>query len=41
MVDDRIAAQIRQGKEGEMTAFARKFSLEQITAVVSYLRMLK
>src|SRR6185369_2975031 len=39
--DEQIATRIRNGKKGQMTAFAGKFSPQQITEVVAYLRTLK
>ena len=39
--DAQIAARIRNGKKGEMTAFAGKFSAENIGDVIAYLRTLK
>jgi mono/diheme cytochrome c family protein len=39
--DEQIATRIRNGKKGQMTAFAGKFSPEQIRDVVAYLRTLK
>ncbi len=39
--DDQIAKRIRNGKKGEMTAFAGKFSEEEIYGVIGYLRTLK
>ena len=38
---ERIAARIRNGKEGEMTAFASKLSEQQILEVTTYVRTLK
>ena len=39
--DEQIATRIRNGKKGEMTAFADKLSKDDIGAVVGYLRQLK
>jgi len=39
--DEQIATRIRNGKKGQMTAFAGKFSAQQIREVVTYLRTLK
>jgi cytochrome c oxidase cbb3-type subunit 3 len=39
--DEQIAARIRKGKEGEMTAFAEKLSAQQIKEVIAHLRTLK
>jgi mono/diheme cytochrome c family protein len=39
--DEKIATRIRNGKKGQMTAFAGKFSADDIRAVIAYLRMLK
>jgi len=39
--DEQIAARIRNGKKGQMTAFAGKISPQQIREVVVYLRTLK
>jgi mono/diheme cytochrome c family protein len=39
--DEQIATRIRNGKKGQMTAFAGKFSPQQIRDVVAYLRTLK
>ena len=39
--DAQIATRIRNGKKGQMTAFAGKFSAEDIRAVIAYLRALK
>ena len=39
--DEQIATRIRNGKKGQMTAFAGKFSPQQITEVIAYLRTLK
>ena len=39
--DAEIAARIRNGKKGQMTAFAGKFSAENIGEVLAYLRTLK
>ncbi len=39
--DEQIATRIRNGKKGQMTAFAGKFSAQQIRDVVAYLRALK
>src|SRR5882724_12259072 len=39
--DKQIATRIRNGKKGQMTAFAEKFSPQQIRDVVAYLRALK
>ncbi len=38
--DEQIATRIRNGKKGQMTAFAGKFSPDQISDVVAYLRSL-
>lgn len=39
--DEQIATRIRNGKKGQMTAFAGKFAADDIGAVVAYLRTLK
>lgn len=39
--DDEIAARIRNGKKGEMTAFSGKLSPQQIGELIVYLRTLK
>jgi mono/diheme cytochrome c family protein len=39
--DEQIATRIRNGKKGQMTAFAGKFSAEDISEVIAYLRTLK
>jgi len=39
--DEQIATRIRNGKKGQMTAFAGKFSPQQVGEVVAYLRTLK
>ena len=39
--DGQIATRIRNGKKGQMTAFAGKLSPEQISEVIAYLRTLK
>ena len=39
--DEQIAARIRNGKKGQMTAFAGKLAPETIKNVVAYLRTLK
>jgi mono/diheme cytochrome c family protein len=39
--DEQIATRIRNGKKGQMTAFAGKFSPEDISKVIAYLRTLK
>jgi mono/diheme cytochrome c family protein len=39
--DKQIATRIRNGKKGQMTAFAGKFSPQQIRDVVAYLRTLQ
>ncbi len=39
--DEQIAMRIRNGKKGQMTAFAGKFSADDIRAVIAYLRTLK
>jgi cytochrome c oxidase cbb3-type subunit 3 len=38
--DEQIAARIRNGKKGQMIAFAGKFSTEEINEVIAYLRTL-
>lgn len=38
---EQIATRIRNGKKGQMTAFAGKLSPEQIKEVIAYLRTLK
>ena len=39
--DEQIATRIRNGKKGQMTAFAGKLSAEDIGEVIAYLRTLK
>ena len=39
--DDWIANRIRNGKRGQMTAFAGKLKPSEINAVIAYLRTLK
>jgi mono/diheme cytochrome c family protein len=39
--DEGIATRIRNGKKGQMTAFAGKFSADDIRTVIAYLRTLK
>jgi mono/diheme cytochrome c family protein len=39
--DEQIATRIRNGKKGQMTAFAGKYAPEQIREVIAYLRSLK
>ena len=39
--DEQIAARIRNGKKGQMTAFAGKFSAENISEVLAYLHTLE
>jgi len=39
--DEQITTRIRNGKKGQMTAFAGKFAPSQISDVVAYLRTLK
>ncbi len=39
--DEEIATRIRNGKKGQMTAFAGKFSPKDISEVIAYLRTLK
>jgi len=39
--DEQIATRIRNGKKGQMTAFAGKFSADEIRAVIAYLRTLE
>ena len=39
--EEQIAARIRNGKKGQMTAFAGKLSAEEISDVIAYLRTLK
>lgn len=39
--DEQIATRIRNGKKGQMTAFAGKLSPAQISEVVAYVRTLK
>jgi mono/diheme cytochrome c family protein len=39
--DEQIAARIRNGKRGQMTAFAGKFSPQEIKEVIAYLRALR
>jgi len=39
--DQQIAARIRNGKKGRMTAFHDKLNEEQINALIAYLRSLK
>ena len=41
LTDEQIAKRIRNGKKGQMTAFAGKFSAENISEVLAYLRTLK
>ena len=41
LADDRIANRIRQGKAGQMTAFAGKLQPAEIAALVAYVRALK
>ncbi|HXJ57193.1 MAG TPA: c-type cytochrome [Verrucomicrobiae bacterium] len=41
LTDEQIAARIRNGKKGQMTAFAGKLTSEEIRYVIDYLRMLK
>src|ERR1044071_9051267 len=38
LTDEQIAKRIRNGKKGQMTAFAGKFSPENISEVIAYLR---
>jgi mono/diheme cytochrome c family protein len=38
--DEQIVTRVRNGKKGQMTAFAGKFSPDQISDVVAYLRSL-
>ena len=38
--DEQIAARIRNGKKGQMTAFAGKLSAEEISEVIAYIRTL-
>jgi mono/diheme cytochrome c family protein len=39
--DGQIATRIRDGKKGQMPAFAKKFSADDIRAVIAWLRTLK
>ncbi len=39
--DDQIATRIRNGKKGQMTAFGKKFSREDLKDIIAYLRTLK
>ena len=39
--DEQIAMRIRNGKKGQMTAFAGKFSADDVRTVIGYLRTLK
>jgi len=39
--DEQIATRIRNGKKGQMTAFAGKLSADEIKEVIVYLRSLK
>ena len=39
--DDWIARRIRNGVKGEMTAFGEKFSREDVSELIAYLRTLK
>jgi mono/diheme cytochrome c family protein len=39
--DDQITARIRNGKKGQMTAFAGKLPAEQINEIKDYVRTLK
>ena len=39
--DEQIAARIRNGKKGQMTAFGGKLQPEEITSLVAYVRTLK
>jgi mono/diheme cytochrome c family protein len=39
--DEQIAMRIRNGKKGQMTAFAGEFSADDIRTVIGYLRTLK
>jgi cytochrome c oxidase cbb3-type subunit 3 len=39
--DEEITTRIRNGKKGQMTAFAGKLSPQQISDVIAYLRTLK
>jgi mono/diheme cytochrome c family protein len=39
--DNQIATRIRNGKKGQMTAFAGKLAPDQITTLVVYVRTLK
>ena len=39
--DEQIAARIRNGKKGQMTAFAGKLSAQDISELIAYLRTLK
>src|SRR6185295_12634047 len=41
LTDEQIAKRIRNGKKGQMTAFAGKFSAEDIREVIAYLHTLK
>ena len=38
--DEQVAMRIRNGKKGQMTAFAGKFSADDIRRVIAYLRTL-
>jgi len=39
--NEQIATRIRNGKKGQMTAFAGKLSSKEITELIGYLRTLK
>lgn len=39
--DNQIATRIRNGKKGQMTAFAGKVSADQINEIIDYLRTLR
>lgn len=39
--DEQIAVRIRTGKKGQMTAFAEKLSVREVSEVIAYLRTLK
>jgi mono/diheme cytochrome c family protein len=41
LTDAQIAARIRNGKKGQMTAFAGKFTAENISIIIAYLHTLK
>ena len=41
LTDEQIATRIRNGKKGEMTAFAGKLSQKEIKEVIAWLRTLK